>query len=388
MQESIGRKTNEVMEVLVSGANLRLDVFGSNQQYATRVALSVRTLEILDGLESSPFNKFLCQLMLRNRQPMVTFEMSTVRPVALSAQEEYRVKLSIQPLRLNVDQDAVQFFIDFFTAPELFPQPSVKPPVYIQSFETGALRISVDYKPNRVDFKGLQEGDYAQILHLFPLEGVVIDMKQVKLTGIEGWERLLSEAGQIWAVDIGKHQAYRYLAGVQPIRSFVNVGSGVADLLFMPLDTYRKHGRLVSGLKKGASSFVKSVSLETMSVTSRVAQGAHSLLESVDRSISGQEAQTRARHIPLGFQDGMFQAYESLARGLRFAVHRIVVVPQEEYRRVGYTQAAISVISAVPSFLLKPMMGATEAIATALAGASNAVDPSRKKELENKYKHK
>jgi len=63
-------------------------------------------------------------------------------------------------------------------------------------------------------------------------------------------------------------------------------------------------------------------------------------------------------------------------------------VPQEEFYRVGYTQAAISVLQAVPSFLLKPMIGATEAIATALAGAANTVDPSKKKEMEDKYKHK
>lgn len=390
--EQLGRKTSEVMEVVVSGGNLRLDVFGMGQQYAMRVALSVRKLEVHDGLESSPFNKFLCQHHPeRNQQPMVTFEMCTVRPDPSHVLEEYRLKLNILPLRLNVDQDAVEFLIGFFTGRDINPiEAAPVKPVYIQSFETGALRLCVDYKPNRVDFKGLQEGDYAQILHLFPLEGVEIEMKAVKLNGVEGWDRVLSEAGQIWALDIGKHQAHHYLAGVQPIRSFVNVGSGVVDLLLMPLATYRRHGRLVPGLRQGASSFVKSVSLETMSVTSRVAQGAHAILESVDRTLSGQPVQpsTRPKPAPVGFQEGMLQAYESLARGLRYAVHGIVVVPQEEFHRVGYTQAAISVLQAVPSFLLKPMIGATEAITTALAGATNTMDPSKKKELEDKYKHK
>jgi hypothetical protein len=41
--------------------------------------------------------------------------MTSVRPDPTRQREELRVKLSVLPLRLNVDQDAVEFFVQFFT---------------------------------------------------------------------------------------------------------------------------------------------------------------------------------------------------------------------------------------------------------------------------------
>lgn len=131
-----------------------------------------------------------------------------------------------------------------------------------------------------------------------------VDLQKQKLVGIEGWDRVLTQVANLWAEQVSREQAHRYLAGVQPIRSLVNVGkafcgfvfagcvllrlapvififlfllsfigAGVADLLLMPLETYRRNGRLVTGLRKGASSFARSVSLETMSVGTTLAQG-------------------------------------------------------------------------------------------------------------------
>jgi autophagy-related protein 2 len=36
-------------------------------------------------------------------------------------------------------------------------------------------------------------------------------------------------------------------AGVAPIRSLVNVGNGVADLVFMPLEEYQRDQRVMRG---------------------------------------------------------------------------------------------------------------------------------------------
>jgi autophagy-related protein 2 len=61
-------------------------------------------------------------------------------------------------------------------------------------------------------------------------------------------------------------------------------------------------------------------------------------------------------------------AYESLSRGLQTAAHRMVVVPREEYERGGASKAMVSVVTAVPGVILRPMIGATEAISKAVLG--------------------
>jgi autophagy-related protein 2 len=134
-------------------------------------------------------------------------------------------------------------------------------------------------------FFSLQSGDYSQIAHLLPLENMELDLKPIKMTGITGFQRIGEELAKLWAYDISRHQAHRYLAGVQPIRSIVNVGSGVADLVLLPLAHYREHGNLKRGVQRGVSSFVKNVSLESMTAAARLAQGAQSVLEQVDEVI-------------------------------------------------------------------------------------------------------
>jgi len=89
---------------------------------------------------------------------------------------------------------------------------------------------------------------------------------------------------------------------------------------------------------------------------------------------------------PADISDGLRQAYEALSRGLQQATHGIIVVPSQEYERMGTGAAVKSVVKAVPGAILKPMIGATEAISRALMGVKNTVNPLKKKEADDKYK--
>ncbi|RLN71724.1 hypothetical protein BBJ28_00022203, partial [Nothophytophthora sp. Chile5] len=83
---------------------------------------------------------------------------------------------------------------------------------------------------------------------------------------------------------------------------------------------------------------------------------------------------------------GFGQAYDSLARELHVAAKTIVAVPLVEYKKTGSQGYVRSVIRAVPVAVLRPMIGASEAMAKALIGVRNAVDPELKEDIENKFK--
>ena len=48
------------------------------------------------------------------------------------------------------------------------------------------------------------------------------------------------------------------------------MGSGVMDLLVVPIQQYRRDGRVFRGLQKGTASFLSKVTTEAMDVTSRL----------------------------------------------------------------------------------------------------------------------
>ena len=684
------RQTDRVMEVLLRGINVRFDQFPAGLQIASRVVVALDDIEVHDLISTSPFNMFLCYYARpggKGRElgsSMLRWEMTSVRPDPSRAREEYRVKLAVLPLRLNVDQEAVEFFVQFFSHAPIgqenaaaaaaaasvqegadapsgakfheqyrqalseaeanilaglteytkrsgiplhsvqdphharvlcssmiqrrlvdsatiasaisfspvhfahwesghgydetigvavvqlfnrllqqarsdsdpadddsdgeddslsagiggphgrrgsdpldFPSPLVPPPMphdwipaefarnhpnlvpflneayqkyydiihaahpelpnnaagswrpppsvlplafnesanqyrqrlleaartaartqvkalganavrevdnetYIQSFQvTHKIVLCIDWKPNTFDLAGLRGGDFAQLANLLPLENMELDLKAVQMTGITGFARVGVELAQLWAYDLSRHQAHRYLAGVQPIRSMVNVGSGVADLVLLPLEHYKQHGNLKRGVQRGLSSFLKNVSLESMAAAARLAQGAQTILESVDdvltyrpaplpshassqlkqqrarnrrgragsmengaaaASSSSEDARRKSTHIskranqPESASDGFRQAYESLARGLQSAASQMIVVPREEYYARGSKGAVKSALKAMPSALLSPVIGGMEAIAKALNGITNSIEPARRKENQDKFK--
>lgn len=154
------------------------------------------------------------------------------------------------------------------------------------------------------------------------------------------------------------------ISGVSPIRSVVNVGSGVADLVLLPIAQYKKDGRVVRGLQKGTTAFVKSTAMEAIKLGARLATGTQVILEQAENVIGGQfkdpiTAETvpgspfldelggqlgdeeeedlisRYADQPMNVQEGMQSAYRSLRRNLNSAAQTILAVPMEVYERSG-----------------------------------------------------
>ena len=47
--------------------------------------------------------------------------------------------------------------------------------------------MKIDYQPRAIKVGALQNGDYLELLNLFPLEGVHLTLQKLVLTGVSGW---------------------------------------------------------------------------------------------------------------------------------------------------------------------------------------------------------
>jgi hypothetical protein len=92
--------------------------------------------------------------------------------------------------------------------------------------------------------------------------------------------------GAAWLPHIKSTQVPNVVSGVAPIRSLVNIGSGVADLILLPIEQYKKDGRVFRGLQKGTQSFARATTMEAIKFGTKLAVGTQILLEHADEILS------------------------------------------------------------------------------------------------------
>jgi autophagy-related protein 2 len=97
----LARSKRPQIEIALRGVRAEVDVFGPEDQVASRVNARVKSLEILDHIKTSTWKKFLTEMKADSRgniretdADMVRVELVAVRPSLPNTEEEYRLKVS------------------------------------------------------------------------------------------------------------------------------------------------------------------------------------------------------------------------------------------------------------------------------------------------------
>ncbi|KZT09510.1 uncharacterized protein LAESUDRAFT_756466 [Laetiporus sulphureus 93-53] len=427
-RKRLSRSKGPSIEFRLMGVDAEVDRYKQDSEFTSRTLVTVRDVEILDHIKTSTWRKFLTALLTDPRgniretgSNMVRVELRTVHPVPSDPSEEARLRAKILPLRLHVDQDALDFLKKFFSFkdPDSTLTASTEPAeeIFFQQAEVFPVDIKLDYKPRRVDYRALRDGRTIELMNFFHFDGAEMTLRHITLTGITGWPRFFDMLNDLWTPDVKATQLVDVISGVSPIRSVVNVGSGVADLVLLPIAQYRKDGRVVRGLQKGTTAFMQSTAMEAIKLGARLATGTQVILEQAEHVIGGQfkdpvmaeamqtspfmdelgeELQSedagdlisRYAEQPQNVKEGVQSAYKSLKQNFNSAAQTILAVPMEVYERSGNEGPVRAVVRAVPIAVLKPMIGASEAVSKALLGLHNTLDPNIRQENEAKYKQR
>eukprot|EP00931_Biecheleriopsis_adriatica_P087392 TRINITY_DN61874_c0_g1_i2.p1 TRINITY_DN61874_c0_g1~~TRINITY_DN61874_c0_g1_i2.p1 ORF type:complete len:2376 (-),score=522.53 TRINITY_DN61874_c0_g1_i2:53-7180(-) len=317
--------------------------------YRWRLVVCAHDFAVLDNVPSSVFSKLLSyfedeqrprpsqadmlyirvdelvQLVVDPAQSR-SADSSTAAETAQVNTPEYRVDVRLLPLRLTVDQDAVDFLADFiqlcklptYVEEEGEIQDFGVPPeaatlgedmigvtaasllhrrdegvmnaatagsaaLFFQEVNVGGLLLSVDYRAKRLDVEALRRGELWELVNLLPLlEGLQVHFRSVMVKVTTGADEVLSQVVKAWSADINRTQILRSLTGITPIRSFANIGGGFAEMVLEPLKQYRTGGdadRISRTMLRGVISFLRHVTIESIDLSERVFVGAQAALE-------------------------------------------------------------------------------------------------------------
>lgn len=455
-----GRRDDVLMELHMNKIRFQHEVYPEDTYYASRQVLLIQDVEVRDRLASSRINKFLYQYAseAKPRQShanMVSVKCVRVRPdLQAPSAEECQIRVSVKPVKINADQDAVLFLVQFFTglcsepptspssprpdSPEFAtlkagpagaasippsadtgrhvafatddpcPPERISPasstsnstpmPLYIRSFVfTPDVPIRIDYHGKRV---AMEQGALAGLLMgLGQLNCLEITLKKLQTRqGLLGFDKLLAFTLNEWLNDIKKNQVPSVLGGVGPMHSFVQLFSGLRDLVWMPVEQYRRDGRIVRGLQRGANSFTISTAMACLELTNKLVQTVQGVAElAYDMLSPGPsmhiEAQNR-RHraipnnLPVDIRDGVNNAYQVVAEGLGDTARTLVKAASQEHRQKGVSGAVGGLLRQLPPTMAAGIIVATEATSTVLGGVRNQIQPDARREDIQKWRQR
>jgi autophagy-related protein 2 len=358
--------------------------------------IRVHDFEIFDHVPSSTWRKFATYMqdagVRETGTNMIHIEILVVKPVPELAASEIVLKATILPLRLHVDQDALDFITRFFEFKDdsvpINSSPGDVP--FLQRVEVNSVQVKLDFKPKRVDYAGLRSGHTTEFMNFLILDEADMVLRHTIIYGISGFDKLGKCLNDIWMPDIKRNQLPGILAGLAPVRSIVNVGGGLRQLVVVPYREYQKDRRIARSLSKGATAFAKTTGTELVKLGAKVAIGVQTVLQGAEgflgsgvdpEVVEGDEGDEETKRIslyanqPVGVLQGLRGGYEGLQRDLILARDAIIAVPGE----VMESGTAAGVVRAVrrhaPTVILRPAIGVAKAGGQILMGATNALDP-------------
>ncbi|XP_056625183.1 autophagy-related protein 2 homolog A [Triplophysa dalaica] len=422
---------------------------GLGEQPISRQVFIVQELEVRDRLASSQINKFLYlhtseSMPRRAHSNMLTVKALQVMPESGLGGPECCLRVSLLPLRLNIDQDALFFLKDFFSnlAAGVNPYLPVDPasevrtdapqkhsddtdavyglgpdlaasiettyseqssssagssssseqPIYFREFRfTSEVPIWLDYHGKHVV---IEQGTFAGILiGLAQLNCSELKLKRLCCRhGLLGVDKVIQFAVNEWLTDIRKNQLPGILGGVGPMHSVVQLFHGVRDLFWMPIEQYRKDGRIIRGLQRGAASFGTSTASAALELSNRLVQAIQATAETVydilsptpplTRYITEGRPTQRPRRTPqpADLREGVAKAYDTVREGVIDAAQTLCDVASRGHEQKGLPGAVGGVLRQIPPTVVRPLIVASEATSNLLGGMRNQIKPDARKE--------
>ncbi|TIA99521.1 hypothetical protein E3P96_02903 [Wallemia ichthyophaga] len=387
-KKSLQRSSAPFVEVTARDVHCSYTKFAEGDR-ASATKLSIKDMEVLDGVtQKSKWRKFMTALqkdlrgnMRESNSNMVEVTLNNLLTDA--NEEEISLLCRILPIKLNMDQDALDFLKRFIAFKDEGESAIGRPSgPYIRQAIIEPVEIKMDYKPKHVNYAALRQGKTMEMMNFFHFDGSEIILRRIMISGIVGWPRLFDLLQDTWTPDVKANQLSDVISGVAPVRSLVNVGSGVADLVLLPIEQYRHDKRIIRGLQKGGTSFARNAGMEAVRLGAKLINGTQVVLEHAESILANRPSQDKVtmeaveeETQPTTLKQGMESAYRSLNSNLNDAAQTILAVPMEVFEKGDKNKP---IIRAVPIAILKPLIGLTSAAAKIQQGFLNKYDEQRR----------
>lgn len=391
-----------VMNLGVEMAHLRMNSEAEDGQLAVHGDVKVGSVVINSPIKKSAWKTLLAidterlQKWNKDKQHQVRRQPDDHGPMEICYEKRrlsehassIRLTVMVQPLRVYLTQATLLFLLPF-VEDSLFrelipsqchqsaPKAAVPTQLFVESLHVSPIGVKLDYKPqSELPLPKLNiEGYYWAFRFIPKIQDASYKLPAVDYHGQQ--VMLASEIGhalqQAWAPSMG--QIVRMMGGIRPVHVALRVGKGVVSLVRIPISQYNEDGDIIKGIGKG----FQSMSVEFLDMGSRATLSVVRLLHWTDEVVTGgsNTAEASMSDSPSSIASGGAAAAGSLVQGVARAAHGVLYQPVIAYCSTGVTGFISAFARNVPGLVIRPVLGATDAVAQVLLSLRNSMDPSR-----------
>ncbi|XP_028031335.1 autophagy-related protein 2 homolog A isoform X2 [Bombyx mandarina] len=324
----------------------------------------------------------LNETVLRDEEPL----METYEAERLVSENLIQLEEDFNKLGIDQGKPAAKLPVD--------AEPVDDSPIYFRRVVfSPEVPIRLDYVGKRVD---LSSGPVAGLLMgLGQLNCSELTLKRLDYKlGLLGTEKLVQWALHEWLSDIKRHQLPGLLSGIGPMHSLLQLITGIRDLVWLPVEQWRRDGRLVHGLRRGAASFTARTAVAALDITTRILHLIQATAETAfDMLTPGptlqlQDAYNRrerrrrrrldpSRH-PTDIRDGVASAYQTVREGFAETAATVSLAARES--------SGVGVLRMLPGAAVSPLLLAAAGAADLLGGVRATLAPHERGHCADKWR--
>ena len=284
--------------------------FPRKLHYAWRLSFTIRDFEVLDQIQLSDVYKLLHINRDFPRGPglhMLAVDIASVWPKPdISDEEELRLTLKLLPLKINLDQYAVNFIVELMekdkpAVPDI--QTAVRPPPltssvnpivrsthnvkvaaqprpaegFVQSLKIEAVSLTLDYIPRNFCFEGMSVASPANAINLFPIKNLSLTLPSAHIKGQKSVMEAIVIVCSQWEAHIRSNEIFSILGGIGPLASVRNVAGALINVVRLPYGSTNP----LNSMKRGLIELATVVSVESLGVFGAALITLHSAVGSI-----------------------------------------------------------------------------------------------------------
>lgn len=263
--------------------------------------------------------------------------------------------------------------------------------------------IRIDYRGKLRNEQLFEAGPFLNLLiGLAQLAKVDIHLKRISYKrGILGYEKLLKFLLNEWLNEIRPTDVIK---GIVPLSSVTQIILGIKDLFYLPIDQYRRDGRILRGFERGASSFTTSTALALIELSSQLIRCAHfaallcfelvsssttnptGAITSGSSTSTNQEIIVRNHPRPNDIREGVTYAVNVIRQSINSTSHQLKTEAQLGRRRKGFLGVFGGLLRQMPSVAIQPIVTTTRAAGELLDGVRNQIDHDERNDDKQKFR--